>query len=396
MSSEQPQHFDIGMLTVYSEYFARRKGTGAYILQGGRRSGKTFAVCLRLIALCAKHQRIVNIATMTQEQGRLGAYADCCTIINAVEGFKAMTDIRTTPREIRFTNGSRIFFNSYANSETAKGVACDYVFLNEANNFSEQHYIDLLANARRGVYIDFNPNGEFWVTKYYRPEDILVTTWRDNRFLTDAQRAYFAKLKELGTAENASAVNVRNYRVYYLGEYSELTGEIYTPDCFDYVPPEPKGLKALTVFCDPSALRGSDWFACVLAGYDAQTERVVFVDMWSVNEGTRAEVVQRLRQWCASWDIDSVIIETNGIIGIDFYEFAMNSGLPVQAWTSRGNKFDRIVAAYGNLTERAAVCDTPQNRAYLQQVYTFAPKCEHDDNIDAMVSAYTATICRAL
>lgn len=381
---------------IYAQYFERRKGTGAYILQGGRRSGKTYAICQRLISLCAAHPRIVNIATMTQEQGRLGAYADCVNIIGSVDGFKAMTDIRTTPREIRFTNGSRIFFNSYANSETAKGVACDYVFLNEANNFSEQHYIDLLANARRGVYIDFNPQGEFWVTKYYKPEDILVTTWRDNPFLTSVQMDYFRKLKELGTAENATAVNVRNYRVYYLGEYSELTGEIYTPDCFTMVPPEPKGLKAMTVFCDPSALRGSDWFACVLAGWDQESERVVFVEMWSVNEGTRAEVVQHIRSWCAGWDVDAVVVETNGIIGIDFYEFAQNSGLPVQAWTSRANKFDRIVAAYGNLTERAAVCDTPGNREYLRQVYTFAPKCEHDDNVDAMVSAYTATICRAL
>jgi phage terminase large subunit len=66
------------------KYFAEREKNNKFIfvLKGGRRSGKTFATCQKLLILCNNTAgTIVNIASMTAEQGRLGAYADFNTII---------------------------------------------------------------------------------------------------------------------------------------------------------------------------------------------------------------------------------------------------------------------------------------------------------------------------
>ena len=144
------------------------------------------------------------------------------------------------------------------------------------------------------------------------------------------------------------------------------------------------------VFCDPSALRVSDWFACCLTARDT-VGNVYLLDTFSTNTGDRAAIVRKLMEWCKSYDIAKIYVETNGIIGIDFYDFAVNSGLDVEGWYSRGNKFDRIIANYQNFRERLRILDTPANREYMKQTYSFAERMkigDHDDNIDALNSSY--------
>ena len=377
-------------MTVINDYIAKRisQRKHTFVLCGGRRSGKTYAVLNFLLAKCRAYpSNIVNIASMTAEQGRLGAYADCNNIIKANPSVYSNCIVLRSPREVRFANGSVMFFNSYADSETAKGIACDDLFINEANNFSMQQYTDLRANVREFTFLDYNPNIRFWVDELFDPSDICRTTWKDNPFLTPSQLEYFADLKRLAERPEATSVDRRNYSVYYLGEYAEIDGAIFTRSNIRLATELPEGLRNFRVFCDPSALRGADWFACVLSATD-KGGNVWVIDTYSVNTGTREAVARHLRDWCRAWDVKSVHIETNGLVGIDFYEFAQNSGLPVDGWYSRGNKYQRIVDNYQNLTTQMYVLDTEGNRAYLEQVYSFAEKCEHDDNIDAINSSF--------
>ena len=83
-----------------------------------------------------------------------------------------------------------------------------------------------------------------------------------------------------------------------------------------------------------------------------------------------------------------IFVESNGIIGRDFFEFAQNSDLPVDMWYSRGNKFERIVANYQNITHDVVFVRNGELPEFLDQVYTFDTRCEHDDNIDAVNSSY--------
>ena len=379
------------MATKVDRYIGKRLAANAssFIFCGGRRSGKTYGILKFLLLTGAKERIIVNIATMTQEQGRLGSHADAKDIIRDHPATFGGYTILESPREIRHKNGTRIFFNSYSDSETAKGIACDYLFLNEGNKFSKQQYIDLAVNVRRGVFIDYNPTKRFWIDDFFKEEDICHTTPFDNHFLTDVQLETFRHLERLAKRPDATEMDIYNYKVQVLGEYYEVQGSIFTRGNIHFGTPAAP-LERYMIFCDPSALRGADYFACVLSATDG--ERVWVVDTHSVNAGTQADVCRVLMDWSTQYDVGAILIETNGLQGIEFFEFANNSIPYVQGWLSRGKKEERILAKYGAITENMMFIENAHNRDFVEQVYEFSitPKCPHDDNVDALASTISA------
>ena len=361
-----------------------KQGVRLFDFMGGRRSGKTWFILQRLIGRAVKGD-IVSVATMTENQGEMGAYADTLDIINGSPSLLPYVTIGKSPKVIKFAGGGKMFFKSYTDPERAKGIKCDWLYINEANNFTKQQYIDLSASVRKGVFIDRNPNSRCWSEEM--GFTLIHSTWEDNKDnLTDVQKAWFANLKARAESPDATSVDRALYAMYYLGEYADIDGAIFTRANIRTETTLPH-LHNFQVFCDPSALRGADYFAACISATD-DNGNVWIVDTFSVNTGTREAVTRRLMEWCKTWDIRRVYIETNGLVGIDFYEFAENSGLPVEPWYSRGNKYQRIVDNYQNLTTQLVVYDTPGNRAYLEQVYAFAEKCEHDDNVDAINSSF--------
>ena len=371
--------------TLQARYIPLAKGgVRLFDFMGGRRSGKTWFILQRLIGRAVKGD-IVSVATMTENQGEMGAYADTLDIINGSPSLLPYVTIGKSPKVIKFAGGGKMFFKSYTDPERAKGIKCDWLYINEANNFTKQQYIDLSASVRKGVFIDRNPNSRCWSEEM--GFTLIHSTWEDNKDnLTDVQKAWFANLKARAESPDATSVDRALYAMYYLGEYADIDGAIFTRANIRTETTLPH-LHNFQVFCDPSALRGADYFAACISATD-DNGNVWIVDTFSVNTGTREAVTRRLMEWCKTWDIRRVYIETNGLVGIDFYEFAENSGLPVEPWYSRGNKYQRIVDNYQNLTTQLVVYDTPGNRAYLEQVYAFAEKCEHDDNVDAINSSF--------
>lgn len=390
MSKHSPE---IRFSPKYIEYTKRRnrEGKHTYIFRGGRRSGKTWWIAFLLLCR-AYNGKVVNVASMTAEQGRLGAYADMKLILKMCPlTFGTSWECLESPREIRFHNGhgGKIIFNSYKASETAKGVACDDLYMNEANNFTQQHYTDLAVNVRDGIYLDFNPNILFWVDDRWTDEDICDTMWWDNKQnLTQRQIEEFEALKEAAMRPNASPLDIRNYNIYYLGKYSELKGNIFVKDDLTFIDRDqlPDDLTKVKVFADPSALVGADWFACVLSAKSKSTGKTYILDVYSVNLAEKEQIVAKLREWCLSYDRVKVYIETNGIIGQEFIKYAVKSGLPCEAYYSHANKFERICAQYENIKKTFEFVESAQLTSYMEQVYDFSNKCEHDDNADALAS----------
>lgn len=379
MIAQYNTHIQKAFLDLY------RAGHRRIALKGGRRTGKTWFIMQRELTRCMTKGAIVNVATMTQEQGRLGSYADACNIIKGTPRLDEWLTVKQSPREIDCPNGGRVFFNSYQNAETAKGIACDDAFLNEANNFDIKQVQDIIASVRDCVILDYNQSPE-WITKIVPPDAVIITRWQDNPYLTESQRQYFYDLKRNAESKDATAMDEWLYRVYYLGEDAEVQGEIFTPANIKKVAAPPADIGHVMVFCDPSSMRGADYFAMVLCATDGTN--LYILDTFSENVGNPEIIAYRkLQEWHEQRDAESIYIETNGA-GMAFFEFCANSELPVQAWHSSRNKFARITDNYQALTERVFFVDTPQNDAYLQQVYEFGQKCLHDDNIDAVNSAW--------
>lgn len=395
----------ISMNAKIVRYLERRRALMA--LQGARRAGKTYTVMQWLLLNVYNDGDVCMVASMTNEQGRRGAYEDARTILQSWGGFGKVFTIYKSPRRIECernntTSGRAgvIEFSSFDDPETAKGTACDWVFINEANKFTRQQYLDLAANARKGVILDYNPNQHFWVDEELDPTEVLKCSWQDNRkHLTDAQIDWFEKLKANALRDGATAADWFYYSVYYLNEYSELAGDIFTPQIIRKCKPEDvpwSELKTPVVFSDPSALCGGDYFPLTLSAMAADGT-IYILDADSTNEGGKAERCRAIERMQSSRDGVRVYIESNGLVGAQFIEYARGENpnekpdrvLQVEGWCSRGDKFDRILAQYETIRDRVVFVEQPRLAEYLKQVYDFSRKCDHDDNIDNI-----ASVCR--
>lgn len=385
-------------------YLERRRPLMA--LQGARRAGKTYTVSQWSLLQCYNNGDVIIFASMTSEQGRKGAYEDCQNILRSWGTFGELFEVFKSPRRIvcKRTNtpsgrAGVIEFSSYDDPETAKGGACDWVFINEANKFTHQQYLDLAANARKGVIVDYNPNQHFWIDDELEDSEILKCSWQDNRkHLTQAQLAWFQKLYDNAHREGATAADWYYYQVYYCNQYSELAGDIFTPSIIQRVKPEAvpwEKLRNPVVFGDPSALCGGDYFPLTLSATDG--DYIYILDADSTNEGAKAERCRAIERMIVRIDNTRIYIESNGYIGTSFIDYARGDNptehpphpLQVEGWCSRGDKFERILSQYETIRDRVRFVEQPRLNEYLKQVYEFARKCPHDDNIDNI-----ASVCR--
>lgn len=376
------------------QFIERRAAAGVspIVLYGGRRAGKTFVIGDWLFFRAYNHCEQVLVVSSTDAQGRDGAYSDFCDIASEFGGRFA---IQKTPKQIYTTfqrkgKVGRIRFKSFDEPSKAKGDACDWVFLNECNLLTYQHYLDISVNARKGVICDFNPTGRFWLNNIVSDDECYRMTWLDNRRnLTETQIKWFEDLKERAESPTATAVDVYNYRVNYLGEYGEIEGAIFTrgnlPIVSDAVPP----LRNMIVVCDPSALCGGDFFACCVGGVAADGS-VWVVDTFSENACDVLEVLQVIKSWCARYDVRGVYVETNGIPGGNFFQMVKRSNMPAKPMHSSVKKFERIVANFGAMTKTLRIASHANAESFMTQVYSFQRQhCEHDDNIDVINSFFT-------
>lgn len=389
------EQLTISMNAHITRYLESRQSLMA--LQGARRAGKTYTVCQWLLLNMYNDGDVLIFASMTSEQGRKGAYEDCKTILKSWGGLGDTFDVLKSPMEIRCKRNNTTsgrsgiaYFSSFQDPETAKGGACDWVFINEANKFTKQQYLDLAANARKGVIVDYNPNTHFWIEEVLDDDKVLKCSWQNNRkHLTKAQLDWFQQIYDAAHKEGATAADWYYYLVYYEGVYGELSGTIFTRQNIHVCQPEdvPKSLRKIVLFGDPSALRGADWFPLVLAGIDDKGD-VWVLDVNSVNDTSKEERLRTIQKMAGSYDNVQVYIESNGLVGIEFQDFCIASNFDCLYWCSRGNKFERIIAHYQEITHKVHFVDSPRLGAFLKQVYEFDKKCEHDDNIDAVNSAY--------
>lgn len=363
------------------------QGVRRFDFMGGRRSGKTYFALQYLLAQVAQGAA-VSVATMTDTQGRLGAYQDAKDIVLGSD-LQPYCEILTQPREIRCSSGGRMFFNSYQLSERAKGIACDWLYINEANNFTEQQYIDLAASVRVGVIADRNPNTECWTER--NGFSLIHSTWQDNREnLTDQQIEWFEMLKAKAEAENATAADIAFYRMYYLGEYAEISGTIFTRANTRLEKFDLQGMHNLFIYADPSAMCGADYFSMVVVG--ARDGVMYVLDCWTRNVGSRLDVAEQMREWCLRYGVRDIFVEANGLTGKAYYEEQRASFPNMHPYNNSENKHGRILGNYEPLCTKVVYNeDAPGMADYLAQVYAYEGKNSqktHDDNIDAVNSAY--------
>lgn len=211
-----------------------------------KNSGKTFGLiqCCIIKAISEPRSRILVVGKDVPSL-KQGAMTDMQSIlINDPHIEQYIKQFHSTDKTYFFHNGSRIVFRSFETIDQAKHGKREYAFFNEANGIPYDIYFEVSTRTTKQVWIDFNPNAEFWAhTKVWKPEmldannnivrddngepvhaidpNVILykTTWRNNEaFLPKAQIAKIERMKE---------TDPMKYRIYGLGEVGVIDGLVF-------------------------------------------------------------------------------------------------------------------------------------------------------------------------
>ena len=197
-------------------------------MQGGRRSGKTWSILQYLIIQSIRDTIRVLIVTDTFARLRNSLIQDLERINASMGGYYRMTG-GTSPR-VRFSNGSTWDF--VCSDRNTKGYSSEfrYIFFNEAIQYGWNVARDLFKAGGDDCMIlcDYNPYTRFWVNEHLEsPTNKLVTTYRDNPFLSRFVMSHLREQEELGKNAPRGSMERYLYEVECMGMDSTLTGRVF-------------------------------------------------------------------------------------------------------------------------------------------------------------------------
>ena len=229
----------LGIGKKYLRFFVRTTDERWVLLQGGRRSGKSFAChkWIHFLASCRPITILCVAATYPALQWM-------------IDDFKRATGLEVTGSanygfNCLLSNGSRYIFKAFDNYTKVQGTTCDVLYLEEALNISTEIINTLSMSVTRQIFACFNPTRNSDIFEHSNKNNLLVTTWKDNSYLTDLQIEEFENIKKRALRPGASIMDEYAYRVYYLGEFANMSGRVfplvYTIDGeeFDRLPVKP-------------------------------------------------------------------------------------------------------------------------------------------------------------
>ncbi len=227
------------------------------VIQGGTSAGKTYAIIPILIDRCTKTPRLkVTIVAETISAVKDGA-VDIFKTVMYETGRWIEAHWISNPMQYTFGNGSRIQFKAFDTVGKAKASGKrDILFLNEANHIPYP-IADALMIRSKEVYIDYNPDAEFWAHTEVLTEDnseFLKLTYIDNEALPKETLEDLLVKRQKGfhnpnlpTDKLLHKSNIKNrywanwWKVYGLGEVGVLEGVIFQNwKTITTIPPEAK------------------------------------------------------------------------------------------------------------------------------------------------------------
>lgn len=209
------------LATTYYQF--KNSKSRIQVHQGGTRSGKTYSILLGLVELCYKNENAgatITICRKTFPALRATAYRDFLEILTNEEIYDEKYHNKTEATYRLF--GNLVEFVSIDQPQKVRGRKRDILFINEANEISQEDWRQLVLRTTGRIILDYNPSDEFhWIyTDVVERDDaeFYKTTYLDNPFLTSVQVAEIEKLKDQ---------DPEYWRVYGLGERANLRNTVY-------------------------------------------------------------------------------------------------------------------------------------------------------------------------
>lgn len=213
----------LGIGKRYLRHFVDNSKSRWVVLQGGRRSGKSFAVYHWLHFLASGAPVTIGVVAASFPALQL-----------AMNDFTRATGLQITGSimlgySCALSNGSRFLFRSFDTYQKAQGSTFDILYLEEALNIDEQIVSVLSMSVTGQIFAAFNPTKQSYIDRYIAKDksNLLITTYKDNPHLTPAQLAEFSEIERRASLPTASLLDVYNKKVYCDGVFGELSGRVF-------------------------------------------------------------------------------------------------------------------------------------------------------------------------
>jgi PBSX family phage terminase large subunit len=189
------------------------------LLQGGTRSGKSYSVIYYIIWLCENYTGLdIDIVRDTFTALRATAWKDFKDVLIECGVYN---DLHHNKSEHYYNLHGNII--SYYGADTpAKihGRSRDFIWINEAHQFPQETIDQLFPRTRHRIICDYNPalGLEHWLDPYIEKYPPLITTYKDNPYLTQAQ------IEDIESRKS----NQYWWTIYGSGERANRQGAIFT------------------------------------------------------------------------------------------------------------------------------------------------------------------------
>lgn len=224
----------------YLRFFVNNLNSRYLIIQGSRRSSKSFSI----------YKWLYFLSLGKEIEDNLVVTASYPALQNAISDFQRATGLIVENSQLvgyhaDLPNGSRFRFKSYDDYTKAQGSSCTRLFIEEALNVPEEIITTLSMSASKQIYFAYNPTKTSHISKYINKDksNFLKTTYLDNPYLPPEQIAEFDHIRDAAMAPTASQLQRYEYQVYVLGEFSTMAGKVFK-EIFECTPEEYRELKA--------------------------------------------------------------------------------------------------------------------------------------------------------
>jgi len=200
---------------------AYRSSTRITCLQGGTRSSKTYSLCqLFIVKALRETGKVFTICRKTLPALKGTAYRD---VLELLKELGLYFEENHNKSELSYTlNGNLIEFISVDQPQKIRGRKRDYLWLNEANEFTYEDYQQLILRTTGKVYLDYNPSDPYsWIYDKVMTRDdctFIKSTYKANPFLDKDTIAEIERLKDL---------DPDYWQVYGLGEIGSIQTMIF-------------------------------------------------------------------------------------------------------------------------------------------------------------------------
>ena len=213
------------------------------VVYGGANAGKSFSIADKLLLNGSIFQADRKIKTLVIRKTFPALRNTALDIlISRAETFRLPFDLNKSEWSAQ-SNNQKFIFLSLNNKEDYQKLKSmtnvDYIWINEATEITENDYEECLRRLRGGealfnqIIIDFNPISKFsWIySRFFEKKIGEIETLRytvfDNHpeyLKTENAKRYIARLEALKNH------NQNAYKIYRLGEWGELEGNIFNWD----------------------------------------------------------------------------------------------------------------------------------------------------------------------